>query len=410
MIGTSSAHRFRRAGYVIPLCAALVLDSCFLLPKEDDILAPPLARPPEITYATTRVARATLENTITAYGSFIFSREVDLSFEKRGGRLDRIFVASGEAVARGALVAALHTDEAENSLAQARLAARRAELALQRAQAQLQDTYALQLARADLKLAQLRLENARAGLDRERKLRTATGLESSAIRDLELAVAEQEIAATKAGLAVKRLESSTSSIDVQLAAIDVEAAKLRVQQLEGELEAARLYAPIAGRVTWVSQTARKGEYLEAYQRFIRIADPSALLFEYIGNQSDRFRAGMQCTVTVGERTYRGEVVLSPASAPFDLREQYPQTVHVAVSGLPAEVRPGTTGVALLVLARRENVLVLPNRAVQMYGTRRYVHVLVNGVRVERDVEVGLETATDVEIVAGLAEGEEVVVR
>jgi len=276
MIGTSTAHGFFRAAYVIPM--VLALDSCFLLPKEDDILAPPLARPPEITYATTKVTRATLENTITAYGSFTFSREVDLSFEKRGGRLDRIFVDSGESVARGTLVAALHTDEVENSLAQARLAARRAELALQRAQAQLQDTYARELARADLKLAQLRLENARAGLERERKLRNVTGLESSAIRDLELSVAELEIASTKAELAVKRLES-LPSIDVQLAAIDVEAAKLRVQQLEGELEAARLYAPIAGRVTWVSQTAKEGEYLEAFQRFIRIADPSALLFE-----------------------------------------------------------------------------------------------------------------------------------
>ncbi|MFW5684405.1 MAG: efflux transporter periplasmic adaptor subunit, partial [Spirochaetota bacterium] len=66
--------------------------------------------------------------------------------------------------------------------------------------------------------------------------------------------------------------------------------------------------------------------------------------------------------------------------------------------------------AYLVLAEREDVLVLPKRAVQRYATRRYVHVLVNGVRVERDVEIGLETATEVEIVRGLEEGEEVVLR
>ena len=85
-------------------------------------------------------------------------------------------------------------------------------------------------------------------------------------------------------------------------------------------------------------------------------------------------------------------------------------VQIRVEGLSPEVTPGRTGVASLVLSRREDVLVVPRRAVQRYSSRRYVNVLVNGVRVERDVEVGLESQTESEIVAGLAEGDEVVLR
>ena len=56
------------------------------------------------------------------------------------------------------------------------------------------------------------------------------------------------------------------------------------------------------------------------------------------------------------------------------------------------------------------MLILPKRAVQRFPNRTYVNVLASGVPNERDVEVGLETATEVEIVSGLEEAEEVILR
>jgi hypothetical protein len=104
------------------------------------------------------------------------------------------------------------------------------------------------------------------------------------------------------------------------------------------------------------------------------------------------------------------VTLTPSSVPFDQREEFSDTVQIRVDGLPADVPAGRAAVVTLIRQRREDVLVVPKRAVQRYGNRRYVHVLVNGVRVERDVEVGLESQTETEIVAGLAEGDEIVLR
>ena len=91
-------------------------------------------------------------------------------------------------------------------------------------------------------------------------------------------------------------------------------------------------------------------------------------------------------------------------------EQFRDTVRIVVEEPIPDMRIGMSATAQLVLAERNDVLVLPSRAVQRYATRRYVHVLADGVRVERDVEVGLETPTEVEIVRGLEEGEEVVLR
>ena len=41
----------------------------------------------------------------------------------------------------------------------------------------------------------------------------------------------------------------------------------------------------------------------------------------------------------------------------------------------------------------------------MYQNSFFVHVLDNNVRMERQVEIGMETPTNVEIIKGLDEGE-----
>lgn len=390
--------------------ALSLLSSCFLLPREEEILAPPLAEPPEISYRTTAVSRGSLQSTVRAFGSFVSATEEDLYFERRGGRLRTLHVAIGDEVAAGTLVADLYTDNLENDLAQAELDLRRAEIALERAVEGQDDEYTLEFARADRDLARLRLGQLRDDLARELDLAEVTGAESDQVRSLRRQVAEQEIAVRKAELSVRRLEEGSTPVAVELARIDVEAVRMRIERLRDELEATRLYAPADGVVTWISRQAQEGDTVSAFQRVMRIADPANLVFEYTGRDAYEFDVGMECVVSIRDDSYRGVVILTPNSVPFDQREEYEDTVQIRLLDTVADLRAGTNATAELILAEREDVLVLPKRAVQRYSTRRYVHVLVNGVRVERDVEVGLETATEVEIVGGLEEGEEVVLR
>jgi hypothetical protein len=307
-------------------------------------------------------------------------------------------------------MADLYTDTLESELAQAELALRRAQIAVRRVEEQQADRYTLELTRADAELSRLRLAELEADLERELELaEVATGA-AERVRTLRRQIEEQQIAVRKSEITVERIERQGTPIDLELVRIDLEAARLRIATLTAQLEATRLYAPISGVVTWVSREAQEGENIQAFQRFIRIANPRDLMFEYQGRDAREFRVGMECIITLDNEDYVGSVVLTEQSVPFDQREEYRETVQIAVSGLPEDARIGQTATARLVLASREDVLVLPARAVQRYATRRYVHVLVNGVRVERDVEIGLETPTEVEVVQGLEEGEEVVLR
>lgn len=400
----------RRSLRLVPVFATLLLSSCFLLPQEEEILAPPLAEPPQISYRTEAVSRGSLQDTIRAFGSFVSGSQSDLFFDRRGGRLQTMHVSIGDEVAAGDLIADLYTDNIEAEIAQAELDLRRAELALDRARSENGDRFTLEFARADRDLAAMRLEQLREDLAEELELAEVTGAASEQVRDLRRRIAEQEVVLRKAELSLERIQSRETPVSLELARIDVEAARIRLDRLREELDATKLYAPISGRVTWISRQAEEGEIVQAFQRIVRIADPADLVFEYEGREANEFSVGMECTITVGEAEYPGSVILTPTSVPFDQREEFEDTVHIRPAGTVAEARLGTNATARLILAEREDVLVLPKRAVQRYSTRRYVHVLVNGVRVERDVEVGLETATEVEIVRGLEEGEEVVLR
>ncbi|MFW5744961.1 MAG: efflux RND transporter periplasmic adaptor subunit, partial [Spirochaetota bacterium] len=363
-----------------------------------------------IRYRTEAVSRGSLQDTIRAFGSFVSGSQSDLFFDRRGGRLQTMHVSIGDEVAAGDLIADLYTDNIEAEIAQAELDLRRAELALDRARSENGDRFTLEFARADRDLAAMRLEQLREDLAEELELAEVTGAASEQVRDLRRRIAEQEVVLRKAELSLERIQSRETPVSLELARIDVEAARIRLDRLREELDATKLYAPISGRVTWISRQAEEGEIVQAFQRIVRIADPADLVFEYEGREANEFSVGMECTITVGEAEYPGSVILTPTSVPFDQREEFEDTVHIRPAGTVAEARLGTNATARLILAEREDVLVLPKRAVQRYSTRRYVHVLVNGVRVERDVEVGLETATEVEIVRGLEEGEEVVLR
>ena len=54
------------------------------------------------------------------------------------------------------------------------------------------------------------------------------------------------------------------------------------------------------------------------------------------------------------------------------------------------------------------VFVVPQKAVKKLDGRNYVNLLVDGVKIEQDVELGIEDNDNVEILSGLSGGEEII--
>jgi HlyD family secretion protein len=74
-----------------------------------------------------------------------------------------------------------------------------------------------------------------------------------------------------------------------------------------------------------------------------------------------------------------------------------------------QLREGLTGSATILAEQRENILLVPNRAVSRRRRDRLVQVLVDGIPQERIIKVGVSDEQYTEVVEGLAEGESVIV-
>jgi multidrug efflux pump subunit AcrA (membrane-fusion protein) len=322
----------------VALAAAITLTGCFLLPQEEQILAPPLLATPDIEYRVITAEPGVIEDRVTVGGVFIYPSQHSLKFRFRSGPLRAIYVGYGDDVVPGQLIADLDTDSLELAVRRQEIHLRKAELAVELAQARDADRFAR--------------ENA---------------------------------------------------------ALDVELEKLRLQQLREELAKSRLVAPVAGEVVYIAPLG-EGEPVEPYRTVVQIADPTEVLLSYTGPKRSEFALGGEVSVDIRGEKYLGEVVMTPLNVPRDAPEEMRELILIRVDDLPATVEKGDTATVVLIRARREDVIVLPRNLVQTYLGRRFVYVLKDGLREERNVEIGIQTPTQVEVAGGLEPGEEVVVR
>jgi Cu(I)/Ag(I) efflux system membrane fusion protein len=107
------------------------------------------------------------------------------------------------------------------------------------------------------------------------------------------------------------------------------------------------------------------------------------------------------------RTFPGKVARFSVDVRSDTRTMHtevdvPNPGRVLMPGLYAEAEVG--------LDQKDDVASVPVQAISHHGDKATVFVVNHGGEVEeRTVQMGLQTATDAEILSGLNEGEQVVV-
>ena len=200
---------------------------------------------------------------------------------------------------------------------------------------------------------------------------------------------------------------SRDRFERESASLDVELARLDLADAESELEQSRLYAAAGGTVVYIARVS-EGDVVSAYQTLVQIADPRKLQLIYKGDKASEFRVGMKVKVNLRGKDYDGVVVMAPGTTPYDAPDDMRQSMMVALARTPADATRGDSASVSIVLARRDNVIVISQDLVHRYLGRTYVQVMENGVKTERTVELGLQTTTEVEIVNGLAVGEQIV--
>lgn len=184
--------------------------------------------------------------------------------------------------------------------------------------------------------------------------------------------------------------------------------------LERRMARATLKAPFAGLITQVS--IKDGSEVKPYQPVMRLIDPTRLIVGVGLSQQDltHIQIGMPAQIEVGTTQLTGKVIRLPATGEGtggrgNTADERDSLIWIQPDApLPEGTNRGTFARVTFELLAKEDVVKVPKSFLNTYGGRTYVVVKEGDTKREVDVEIGLETATEVEILSGLKGGERIV--
>jgi macrolide-specific efflux system membrane fusion protein len=251
--------------------------------------------------------------------------------------------------------------------------------------------FAARVAQAEAALANANAEHAYAAREHARAQRLH---EQAIITDAEIAAREREREVTASQ--VRQAEANLALARIQLGY-------------------ARIYAPIAGVVAEVA--TQVGETVAASfasPTFVTIIDLDRLeVWAYV-DETDigRVAVGQRASFTIDtypDTEFEGEVTaIRPMAEIQDAVVDYITVIDIA-DGHGKTLRPEMTTTVNIELESREGVLAIPNAAVRRDPGGAYVFLVQGEDRARRDIRVGYRSREFTEVLAGLQDGDRVIV-
>ncbi len=358
--------------------------------------APQVQTVPSPQLAPVRAAEFRDELPLRARVEPLHSVQLDAA---EAGRVEAVLARDGDRVAAGAPLYRLHSPEQEQLLMQ-----RSAEVAQQMANVSVQrSAQAASLAQNRRELAQLQAAEAQAAAEYQRSAQLASaGFVSAAA--LEQAQRQQQLAThlLQQSQADQRLEADTRQQSLDEMARAVQGLQRGLQLLEHARDRLQQRAPIAGQLSGfqlqVGASVRPGD------RLGRIDDPTG---------------GVQLAADVDEyylpRLQLGQKATSalPSRSALSLAQTLPQVqggkvrvlLRWADAEAPADLRPGQAVELRLQLSPPTPALLLPEGP----GVQTRLYVRRGRELQRRTVQLGRRAAGQVEVLAGLQAGDEVLI-
>jgi RND family efflux transporter MFP subunit len=253
--------------------------------------------------------------------------------------------------------------------------------------------------------AQTSLESARAGLAEvnskpsKNDLRDAEDKLASAQMGLERAQSDAQ--------AEPEPDKDTTDFDLQVLERGLAQDRSQVESLERQLAQTRLRAPFSGTISSVK--VRSGDNFEAERAVVTMAKPGepVLRADVTERDASRLAAGQRAVV----RLEAGEGGEFDASVDTILEGENGAGRTAQLSALWPEPSPtiGTPVQVIVTLREKENVLLVPQKSIRSAGARRFVEVVDGQNRTMTDVEIGIVSNGQAEVINGLRQDQLVLV-
>ncbi|MCI3920693.1 efflux RND transporter periplasmic adaptor subunit [Paenibacillus sp. TRM 82003] len=370
---TENLKRLNRPGRLaLTVCvtaAVAIAPGCALLPDEGEEEALPTITAPKLSEKPTyEVLTQTMEEKVQGIGKLMSMREEQVFFTGSGDddtgtgagsfRIKEIYVESGQEVEAGALIAELDVADKERELRRARLDFRKEELSM---------------------------------------------------------------------IEIMRKADEYEPEELEQLKIDFELKRTTILELEESIAGAQITAPFNGTV--VTLYKKRGDTVQAYDPIAVVSDLSQLVVaaQFSQTNLENVAVGMDTVVSINSAgTFNGKVDRlptqtndngggNPGNNPGNPNQPEQDSIDkYLLVDLEQPLEGLTRGTPLsvsVITNRKENAVVIPPTALRSYNGRSYVQLVdAEGNKREVDVEVGLQTSTQVEILKGLEPGQKVVGR
>lgn len=232
--------------------------------------------------------------------------------------------------------------------------------------------------------------------------------EGDLIAEMNVGEVEYELKIQELKVQAARLKYSSTGSEADRLQLEIEQNTL--DMYTAQYNGAKIYAPISGQVSYVLKLD-PGTEIDPYKVIARIVDPDDIYAaaDYDGD-ARTFSVGDDVTVNISGDKYPAKISYTPKEAAADGLEDKNVLYAEFEGDAPSFVYLGAVADIRKVTAKSENTVVIPRNLVKTDGGRTYVQLYNNGEKTERDVVTGISNVAETEIISGLEEGDEVIMR
>lgn len=354
---------------------------------------------------TATVTRGNLVATVSAAGNIAAPEDAQLAFQQ-AGRVTKVNVQVGDVVKKGQLLMEVDSTDLE-------LAYKTAQLNFANAQANYesakikneQNINQLLVTKAALDKALIALQKAQSDYNAV-AWRPDVGMMAQA-QTLQTATIDYQTALANYRINV----SNINDIALKQAQTQLESSQVAVDQAKRNLEKTKLYAPFDGVVSQVN--ASVGDNVSGVA--VVVVDMANLQVRVTVAEVDvaKIKAGQTAQMTMDalpNKTYTAKIQsVAPVATVTQGVVNY--NVVANITDNDGAIKPGMTANLTITVEQRNNVLLVPVRAVRTQGNQRRVTVLYKEQNIDVAVVTGLTNEQFVEIASStpeLKEGDQVV--
>jgi RND family efflux transporter MFP subunit len=321
----------------------------------------------EDTLSTFNVTRGDIMKSVIVDGNLQMPNKAYLSFGITG-TVTEVLVEEGNNVTKDQVLARLDAPSLESSVEMA-------ELQVEIAQEQ------VKAARAQYEIAEENLDNGVLGVSED-------------VLELQVDMAKASWESAKLGLESAELGLESAELNLEKAEIvapfDGVVGDIAISEGQ-EVSAAAMAAPSITLVD-TSDIEMRGSIDEIDISVVELNQEANILLDALPDEEIKGRVAF----------------ISPIGTTLIGVVSYDTTI--TLENPVAELRDGMSATAEVIIERRDDVLMIPNRAIRGTLENPIVVVFVDGQQEETEITLGLTDGINTEVLSGLEEGDEVVLR